>query len=63
MVFSATAVTGGIATSYAANPELRAAGEIYAFGRALVGQFFTIYALRMAGVFVFSLGTICCELA
>jgi len=58
MVFSATAVTGGIATGYADNPELRAAGEIYAFGRALVGQFFTIYALRMAGVFVFSLGTI-----
>lgn len=58
MVFSATAITGGIATAYAANPELRAAGEIYAFGRALVGQFFTIYALRMAGVFVISLGTI-----
>jgi hypothetical protein len=58
MVFSATAVTGGIATGYAANPELSAAGEIYAFGRALVGQFFTIYALRMAGVFVLSLGTI-----
>jgi len=58
MVFSATAITGGIATAYAANPELRAAGEIYAFGRALVGQFFTIYALRMAGVFIISLGTI-----
>jgi hypothetical protein len=37
---------------------LRESSEIYAFGRALVGQFFTIYALRMAGVFVISLGTI-----
>jgi len=58
MVFSATAVTGGIATAYAANPDLLKIGEIYAFGRALVGQFFSIYALRMAGVFVISLGTI-----
>jgi hypothetical protein len=57
MVFAATAVTGP-SEAYAANPELHDAGEIYAFGRALVGQFFTIYAMRMAGVFVISLGTI-----
>jgi len=58
MVFSATAITGGIATAYAANLDLHNVGEIYTFGRALVGQFFSIYAMRMAGVFVISLGTI-----
>ncbi len=35
MVFSATAVTGGIATAYAANPDLLNTSEIYSFSRGI----------------------------
>ncbi len=58
MVFSASAIAGGIAVNYAINPEEYANSDIFRFGRVVMGQLFTIYALRMAGVFVISLGTI-----
>jgi hypothetical protein len=58
MIFAASAIAGGIAASYAASPDGFTNSEIYLFGRSLMSQFFTIYALRMAGVFVISLGTI-----
>jgi hypothetical protein len=58
MIFAASAIAGGIAASYSADPNGFTTGETYQFGRSLMSQFFTIYALRMAGVFVMSLGTI-----
>jgi len=58
MIFAASAIAGAIATGYSANPAEFASSEVYQFGRATMSQFFTIYALRMAGVFVISLGTI-----
>jgi hypothetical protein len=58
MIFAASAIAGGIAASYSADPTGFTTSETYQFGRSLMSQFFTIYALRMAGVFVISLGTI-----
>ena len=58
MIFAASAIAGGIAISYATSPNEFITGEVYLFGRSVMSQFFTIYALRMAGVFVISLGTI-----
>jgi hypothetical protein len=58
MIFAASATAGGIMATYSAGPPEFPSSEVYQFGRAIMGQFFTIYALRMAGVFVISLGTI-----
>jgi hypothetical protein len=58
MVFAAAAVAGGLVTSYLASPSEFTTSEVYQFGRLVMSQFFTIYALRMAGVFIISLGTI-----
>ena len=58
MIFAASAIAGGIAAGYSTNPAGFSTSEVYQFGRTILSQFFTIYALRMAGVFVISLGTI-----
>jgi hypothetical protein len=58
MIFAASAIAGGIAASYSASPAEFTGSEVYRFSRSLMSEFFTIYALRMAGVFVISLGTI-----
>jgi hypothetical protein len=58
MIFAASAIAGGIVASYSSDPVGFTASETYMFGRLIMSQFFTIYALRMAGVFVISLGTI-----
>ena len=58
MIFSASAVGGGIIAMYSAASANFPVSEVYQFGRLIMGQLFTIYALRMAGVFVVSLGTI-----
>lgn len=58
MIFAASAVAGGLATSFSATLAETLNAEVYQFGRMVMSQFFTIYALRMAGVFVISLGTI-----
>ena len=58
MIFAASAIAGGISATYLAGQTELTTNEVYQFGRAMMSQFFTIYALRMAGVFVISLGTI-----
>lgn len=58
MIFAASAITGGIAATFSAELVEFTTSEVYRFARSMMGQFFTIYALRMAGVFVVSLGTI-----
>ena len=58
MVFSASAIAGGIAINFVINPEEYTNTDVFRFGRVVMSQLFTIYALRMAGVFVISLGTI-----
>lgn len=57
MVFAAAAVTGAFALSLSQSPETSVEG-IFMYSRLLISQLFTIYAMRMAGVFVASLGTI-----
>jgi hypothetical protein len=58
MVFGAAAMAGGIVFGFSSVPQELIVNDVYIFGRATMGQFFTMYALRMAGVFVISLGTI-----
>ena len=58
MIFAASAIAGGLTVTYSANPAEFTSSDVYLFGRAIMSQFFTIYALRMAGVFVISVGTI-----
>ncbi len=43
-------------TVYGSGGQLSA--DVYALNRAIIDQIFNIYALKMAGVFMFSLGTI-----
>ena len=58
MVFAAAAVAGGIVASYAiASSQLIETG-VLVFGRAVIYTIMNVYAIRMAGVFMLSLGTI-----
>lgn len=56
MSFIAFAIAGGMMTVYGSGGQLSA--DVYALNRAIIDQIFNIYALKMAGVFMFSLGTI-----
>ncbi len=58
MVFVAAGVAGGILASYTRNPAAFGASIAYDFARDVVAQIFTIYAMRMAAVFVMSLATL-----
>jgi len=58
MTFAASAIAGGILASYAHGTSQYTGSDVYFFGRAVMNQIFNIYALRMAGVFMISLGTI-----
>jgi len=58
MTFAASAIAGGILASYARGTSQLLGRDVYLFGRAVMSQIFNVYALRMAGVFLISLGTI-----
>jgi len=58
MVFVYTAIAGAIVTGYRLNPGITLDSRVIYFGRALMFQLSNVYALRMAGVFMLSLGTI-----
>jgi hypothetical protein len=58
MVFAASAVAGGVAFTYSPSSDALSTSDVYQFGRSVMSELFSIYALRMAGVFVISLGTI-----
>ncbi len=58
MVFVAAALAGGILTSYAVISSQLIESGLYTFGRTVMYQITNIYAMRMAGVFMMSLGTI-----
>ncbi len=58
MVFVAAGVAGGILVSYTRNPVTFGGSVSYDFARDVVAQIFTIYAVRMAAVFVMSLATL-----
>ena len=58
MTFVAAAMAGGLVFSYALMPNQLIESGIYTFGRAVMWRISNIYAIRMAGVFMISLGTI-----
>jgi hypothetical protein len=58
MIFSSAAVAGGLISSYALDPEAMTKSGILTFGRTTIYTITNVYAIRMAGVFMLSLGTI-----
>jgi len=58
MVFISMAIIGGILASYRLGPDKTLHEDVIYFGRAIMLQISNIYALRMAGVSMISLGTI-----
>ena len=58
MTFVSAALAGALVSSYAIMPIRVVEGGIYTFGRAVTYRISNIYAMRMASVFMFSLGTI-----
>jgi len=58
MVFAAAAAAGAIAAAYAKAPSTFISSSTYLYARQIVAQVFTVYALRMAAVFVLSQATL-----
>lgn len=58
MTFTTAAVAGGLISVYAFDPDLLIDSGILVFGRAMIFKFNNVYAIRMAGMFMFVLGTI-----
>jgi hypothetical protein len=57
MTFLAAALAGGIIVTYVVDPTTLTQ-SVYTYGRAVMYQASTVYGIRMAGVFMVSLGTI-----
>ena len=58
MFFAATAVAGAMIMVLNAAPKLMVESGAYAFGRAITAQVMNVFALKMAGVFMFSTATL-----
>ena len=58
MTFVGVALAGGLLASYAIDKSALLAGGVYTYSRAVMYNIINIYAIRMAGVFMISLGTI-----
>ena len=58
MIFVSAALAGGLLTSYILEPDLLIASGVYTFSREVILTITNVYAIRMAGVFMISLGTI-----
>jgi hypothetical protein len=58
LTFVSTALAGGLLLSYSFEPDKVIESGVYAFGRAVIYRIANVYAIRMAGVFMISLGTI-----
>jgi hypothetical protein len=58
MVFISMAIAGGMIAGYRLNPSIILDSRVIYFTRALMLELSNVYALRMAGVFMLSLGTI-----
>jgi hypothetical protein len=57
LTFVAAAIAGAMLTAYAAQPQGMVDSGLYAFSRGAMFRITNIYAMRMAGVFMMSLGT------
>lgn len=58
MTFVGAALAGGLLSSYAAQPLAIVESGVFAYGREVMFHIINVYAIRMAGVFMISLGTI-----
>jgi hypothetical protein len=58
LIFVGTAMAGGLLSSYMVAPTALVESGVFTYGRAVVNQILNVYAIRMAGVFMISLGTI-----
>ncbi len=58
MVFAAAACAGAIAAAYARAPSTFISSSTYLYARQNVAQIFSVYALRMAAVFILSQATL-----
>lgn len=58
MTFASAAIASGILTLYASEPDMLIGSEVYALSRIVINGISSIYAIRMAGMFMFVLGTI-----
>lgn len=58
LTFTAAAVGGGLLTAHAIDPELMTNSDSFLLARSITNRITTIYAIRMAGMFMIVLGTI-----
>jgi hypothetical protein len=58
MMFASAAIAGGILASYAIAADTLTKSGVIIFGRAIMYTITKVYAIRMAGVFMISLGTL-----
>ena len=58
MTFMSAATARGALSVYAINPEIATEAELFDMARAISNAGMTVYAMRMAGMFTFVLGTI-----
>lgn len=58
LTFAGAALAGGLLSSYMIKQNILIESGVFAYGRAVMYQITNIYAIRMAGVFMISLGTI-----
>jgi hypothetical protein len=58
MVFASMSIAGGLLATASADLSAEAEQGVVAFGRAVMLQISNVYALRMGGVFMLSLGTV-----
>jgi len=58
MLFTSAAVAGGMLSAYALDPAAMDESGVVTFGRSVIYTITNVYAIRMAGVFMLSLGTI-----
>lgn len=58
LIFVGGALAGGLLSSYASDASNILTYGVYTYSRAVIYQVLNVYAIRMAGVFMISLGTI-----
>jgi hypothetical protein len=58
LTFVGVAMAGGALASYSQDPNALLGSGVYSYNRAVMYNLVSVYAIRMAGVFMISLGTI-----
>ncbi|MFO7661104.1 MAG: hypothetical protein R6X18_00785 [Chloroflexota bacterium] len=58
LTFIGAALAGGLLSSFAAAPETIVSGGVFTYGREVMFQVINVYAIRMASVFMLTLGSI-----